>query len=189
MLPLLLLAGATMASSAIQQTSAKKEALRQSTEDNLGIVEQNIQGQARSAARIGLTRLGLAYQQRQLAMQNMDAREAGLRASSEAEANSAATGAIGASADAVRTDVDREVGNFVQAQRDQLNITNLNYNTQVEAISQEARARIVHPRKLNVPSDWEILGQSALQGAVAAGTQYVSSQLSLGLGPGKTGGK
>lgn len=187
MTPLLMMAGANALSGSLQQVSAKKEALRQSTEENLGIAEQNLQGQVRSAYRVGLTRLGMAYQQRQLALQNTQAREAGLRAASEAEANAAAVGAIGASADAVKTDVDREVGDFLAAQADQRELVNLNYNTQIEAISQEARARIVHPRKLKVPSDWEIWGQSALSGAVSAGTAYASSKLSLGLG--NKGGK
>ena len=66
-LPLLLMAGATAASSALQQTSAVKSALQASIEQNKGIVEQNLQGQVRAAYRVGLTCLGLAYQQRQLA--------------------------------------------------------------------------------------------------------------------------
>ena len=48
-LPLLLMAGATAASSALQQTSAVKSALQASIEQNKGIVEQNLQGQVRAA--------------------------------------------------------------------------------------------------------------------------------------------
>ena len=65
-LPLLLMAGATAASSALQQTSAVKSALQASIEQNKGIVEQNLQGQVRAAYRVGLTRIGLAHQQRLL---------------------------------------------------------------------------------------------------------------------------
>jgi len=182
MLPLLVMAGATAASSALQQTSAVKSALRGSIEQNRGIVEQNLQGQIRSAYRIGLTRMGLAYQQRQLALQTSKARELGLQAGSEAEANAGATGAIGASATAVATDIKREVGEFEQAQDTQRELTNLNYNTQVEGIAQEAKARIINPTHVRTPSDWNILGTSLAAGAISAGSAYYQSKLSLGLG-------
>lgn len=181
-LPLLLMAGATAASSALQQTSAVKSALQASIEQNKGIVEQNLQGQVRAAYRVGLTRLGLAYQQRQLAQQSSTARELGLKAASEAEANAGATGAIGASAEAVTSDIEREVGDFLQSQETQREINNLNYNTQVEAIAQEAKARVINPTHLRVPSDWSILGRSLAQGAIQAGATYYTSKLSLGLG-------
>lgn len=181
-LPLLLMAGATAASSALQQTSAVKSALQASIEQNKGIVEQNLQVQVRSAYRVGLARLGLAQQQRQLAQQNSAARELGLKAASEAEANAGATGAVGASAEAVASDITREVGDFLQAQDVQREINNLNYNTQVESIAQEAKAQIISPTHLRVPSDWSILGRSIAQGATQAGATYYQSKLSLGLG-------
>lgn len=181
-LPLLLMAGATAASSALQQTSAVRSALQASIEQNKGIIEQNLQGQVRAAYRVGLTRLGLAYQQRQLAQQSSAARELGLKAASEAEANAGATGAVGASAEAVTSDITREVGDFLQAQEIQREINNLNYNTQIESITQEAQARVIHPTRVRVPSDWSILGRSLAQGAIQAGTAYYTSKLSLGLG-------
>ena len=181
-LPLLLMAGATAASSALQQTSAVRSALQTSIEQNKGIIEQNLQGQVRAAYRVGLTRLGLAYQQRQLAQQSSAARELGLKAASEAEANAGATGAVGASAEAVTSDIEREVGDFLQSQETQREINNLNYNTQIESITQEAKARVINPTRLRVPSDWSILGRSLAQGAIQAGTAYYTSKLSLGLG-------
>ena len=181
-LPLLLMAGATAASSALQQTSAVKSALQASIEQNKGIVEQNLQGQVRAAYRVGLARLGLAHQQRQLAQLSSTARELGLKAASEAEANAGATGAIGASAEAETSDIEREVGDFLQSQETQREINNLNYITQVEAIAQETKARVINPTHLRVPSDWSILGRSLAQGAIQAGATYYTSKLSLGLG-------
>lgn len=181
-LPLLLIAGATAASSALQQTAATKTALQSSIEQNKGIVEQNLQSQVQAAYRVGIVRLGLAQQQRQLAQQTSRARELGLQAASEAEANAGATGAVGASAVAVASDIEREVSDFTQEQENQRELLNLNYNTQVTAIQQEAKAKIVNPTHLRVPSDWSILGRAVAQGATQAGATYYSSKLSLGLG-------
>ena len=80
------------------------------------------------------------------------------------------------------SDIGREVGDFLQSQETQREINNLNYNTQVEAIAQEAKVRVINPTHLRVPSDWSILGRSLAQGAIQAGTTYYTSKLSLGLG-------
>ena len=82
----------------------------------------------------------------------------------------------------MRTTLPRTGFDFEAQQAQELQNANFNYNTQLENLSNEARSNIKYPANVRVPSNWTILGQSLVQGAMTAGTMYLGSQLQLGLG-------
>lgn len=177
-----LMAAMSVGTSANAKASNVTQALQESIRYNKSAAESNLAAGVRTAYRSGLMRVGLAQQQRQIAFKTSTARIAALSAASESEANSAGAGVVGASVNAVQADIAKQLSDFEAQQAQELQNANFNYNTQLENLSNEARSNIKYPANVRVPSNWTILGQSLVQGAMTAGTMYLGSQLQLGLG-------
>lgn len=177
-----LMAAMSVGTSANAKASNVTQTLQESIRYNKSAAESNLAAGVRTAYRSGLMRVGLAQQQRQIAFKTSTARIATLSAASESEANSAGAGVVGASVQAVQADITKQLSDFEAQQAQELQNANFNYNTQLENLSNEARSNIKYPANVRVPSNWTILGQSLVQGAMTAGTMYLGSQLQLGLG-------
>lgn len=177
-----IMAAMSAGTSANAKASNVTQALQESIRYNKSAAESNLAAGVRTAYRSGLMRVGLAQQQRQIAFKTSTARIAALSAASESEANSAGAGVVGASVNAVQADITKQLSDFEAQQEQELQNANFNYNTQLENLSNEARSNIKYPANVRVPSNWTILGQSLVQGAMTAGTMYLGSQLQLGLG-------
>lgn len=179
MIPLLIMASASAASSGLQQGAANKAAIEKSNAENKGIIDWNQGLTIREAYRSGLAKVGLAQQKRAVALNTHKAREAGLSAASEAEANAAATGAIGASAEAVAADVAQRVGEFEADNATNMENVILNYNMQVESTALETASNVRYPTRLGVPGSMEVLGRATASGAITAGSVYSQSLFNL----------
>jgi hypothetical protein len=148
--------------------SAQNKAIREANTDNTN----------RTGFQVGLLNIQRGQKIRQLTQRGADIGQAELQTLSTSSNNAAASGNVGASVDAVRSDAQLQ---FERARGDlQLDneIEAFNYNTALHDLIQGGQDKLVDYVKATGPSDGAILGNALIS---VAGT-YASSRMSLGLG-------
>lgn len=165
--------------------SQAREMQRQYDAEVKQITAQNLALSTRNAYMTGLMNMQLGLTRRQLAKQGADVRSAGLQAKGMLEANAAASGTIGASVEAARSDIQSKVDEAGQTVQDQWEMTLTNYNNDLESNRISMQNSIVNPRTSSYRGASildNILG-STLSVAGSFASNYALQSMRLDLGP------
>ncbi len=177
MWPLIAMAGFQM----LGQMQQNKSAARQATEEAAAIREANDKNFSRTMFRAGMLDLQRADELRLLSQRKADLGTQEAQALGATANNAAASGTVGASVDAVQSDV--------QAQFDRARATisedaerNLEtFNMQLQDIVQNGQDQLQSVRKFRPVRTGEML----LNTAISVGSVYAGQSMSLGLGQGR----
>lgn len=172
--PLLIMAGMSMLQSG-QQNNAAAAA---SVAEGKAVKEANLKNFTNTAFSVGLLNVQKGQQTKELAQRKADLGADELGALGTAAVNAAASGTVGASVDAVQTDIqmayDRQLG--LVNEENELNAQN--YNTALHDLITNGQNQIQTPGKPQTTGQWAMLAGAAM----AAGSKYASSKMDLGLG-------
>lgn len=164
------------------QASAAKEAALDSIAQSQAAMEANQRNFQQSAFRVGLLNVQKAQQTRALQQQKFQAGAQEKAVLGTAVVNAAASGTIGASVDAVQTDIEMAFNN-VRAQISDENETNaMNYNTALYDLVSQGTNQIITVPKFRAQSTGSGLGGMLLSGATSMASSYFTSKMDLGLG-------
>lgn len=172
-------------SSSQSASAGAKAASKQGQAENAAIAKHNMSQMVRNSYRTGMMNMQLGLQKRQAVQQGFDLTAQAQHALGAATANQAASGTVGASADAVTNDIQMKLGEAQAQQRDDYEMMLTNYNNDLEAMRMNALNDVVDAKeyKYSGPSRGQMIG-SALLGATAQfASGYATKQMSLGLGP------
>lgn len=172
--PLIALGG-LQALQGFQQRSAQYEA---QAAQNKAIREANLLNTQRVGFQVGILNVQRGEQVRQLAQRKAEVGQAELQELSSAGNNAAASGTVGASVDAVQSDIQLQFERARTGIEIENEIETQNFNTALYELLQGGQDQLIKAVKPNGPSDLAILGGAA---ASAAGS-YFGSKMSLGLG-------
>lgn len=180
------LSAATSLYSANAAASASaKAAGRASLAEGQAIVRERLNATLRNSYSTALAQMNLALQKRQLSTQAADIRAATLAARGNADLSAASTGTIGASVQAVASDIEQKS----QAALDMTDlqfenaIENYNNELQMMVLNTDSTAPTVRPVSYDGPSSGAMIGGALLQGLGTFASGYLSRSMSLGLGP------
>jgi len=174
--PLLIMAGIQAAQGVMAQRAQNYASIQQ----NEAIGKANIENVIRTGYRTGILSLQAAQAKKQNAQNGFSITAQHKAVLGSAVANTAAAGTVGASADAVKFDIDR-AANVAQSNLD------LDWEIQSENFKQQLHDTIQAGKDslrtgVSVPSaGMQFLGLAASTGASVAG-QYASAKMNLGLG-------
>jgi hypothetical protein len=175
--------GASVVSGIFGGNAQAKQIERQQRAESQAIAAQNLRSIVRNHYMVGMANMQLGLTKRQLAKQGADVKSAGLQAKGLLEANAAASGTIGASADAARADIQMKVDAASQTVKDEWEQTLDNYNNDLESIKQNALNAVIQPRKYEYKNGiGSILLSSALQVGASFGSNYLLQSMRLNLG-------
>lgn len=167
--------------------SQAKQMQRQYDQEVKQITANNLALSTRNAYMTGLMNMQLGLTKKQLAQQGADVRTAGLQAKGMLEANAAASGTMGASVDAARSDIQSKVDQASQTLVDSWEMTLTNYNNDLESNRINMLNQIVVPGKSTYRGASimdNILG-SALSTGASFASNYALQSMRLDLGPKK----
>lgn len=176
--PLLAIAGTAALSGFMQQKAAGEQALRTNKE----LIRVNKANLQRNLITQGI----MAQQRAQQLLQIRDA-EAGLNrasltASSDAGVTAAASGTVGASVDAVQSDIDMKFSEAKLRLEEEAELQTVNYNNELYALLQNAQSG--QHTLVDVGAARGSKYAPLLQGGMAAFSAYASARMDLGLGKG-----
>lgn len=164
-------------------------AAEQSAADNRAIEKQNLDQIVRNSYRTGMMNMQLGLQKKQAVQQGFDASVQFQNIKGQAVSNVEASGAIGASADAVLNDLDMQYNNSKVVQQENFVSLLENYNSELDVMRMNALENVASARKFNrieddsQPSRGQIVGTALANAAVSAVGAYAARNMSLGLGP------
>lgn len=176
---------ATSLYSASSAASANAKNLSsQSNAENAAIAKQNMSQIVRNSYRTGMANLQLGLQKKQMAKAGMDLSVNEVAALAQADTLKAATGSIGASADAARNDIKMRADAAKLSQQDEYENILENYNNELEANRMNATNAVVEARRYtyNGPSGGEMLTGAVIGGLVSFAGSYAARSAKLGLG-------
>lgn len=172
--PMLIMAAGSMMSDNSQRNADYKTQIAQ----NKAIREANTKNMIRTGYEVGMLNVQKGQKLVELQQRRATVREAELADLSYAQNNAAASGTVGASVDAVLSDVRMQ---YDKARADisaENEIDALNFNTALHSTIQggiDALKQAVRPTGM---SDMAMLGRAVVAGA----SQYAGDKMSLGLG-------
>lgn len=172
--PMLIMAAGSMMSDNSQRNADYKTQIAQ----NKAIREANTKNMIRTGYEVGMLNVQKGQKLMELQQRRAMVREAELADLSSAQNNAAASGTVGASVDAVLSDVKMQ---YDKARADisaENEIDALNFNTALHSTIQggiDALKQSVRPTGM---SDMAMLGRAVVAGA----SQYAGDKMSLGLG-------
>ena len=172
--PMLIMAAGSMMSDNSQRNADYKTQIAQ----NKAIREANTKNMIRTGYEVGMLNVQKGQKLMELQQRRAMVREAELVDLSSAQNNAAASGTIGASVDAVLTDVKMQ---YDKARADisaENEIDALNFNTALHSTIQSGIDALKQGVKPTGMSDMAILGRAVVAGA----SQYAGDKMSLGLG-------
>ena len=161
------------------------QASAMSNAENAAIAKQNMSQMVRNSYRTGMLSMQLGLQKKQAVQQGFDTSVQFRNVMGQAVSNKEAAGAIGASADAVVTDLEMQYENSKMVQQENFASILDNYNNELDAMRMNALNNVVEARKYeyNGPSSGQIVGGALVNAAVSAAGNYAMRNMSLGLGP------
>lgn len=169
-----------------------QQGLTQQGKQNTAIAKADLQSLINTNFTFGLLNLQRSMQKRQSASDIQRLGETKLQALAQAETSAAASGTIGASVNAVASDIEMKVGEAEVALREQNDMNTMNLGTQIHNLYQGFLDSQVDidtsiPDIPGMPPQNGAVSVSAGQMALGAGInalgQHLGSMMSLGLGP------
>lgn len=164
--------------------SSARQASAMSNAENAAIAKQNMSQMIRNSYRTGILNMQLGLQKKQAVQQGFNISAERVQALGAVESNAEAAGAIGASADAVATDLEMKYANAQEQNKENFESMLDNYNNELEALRMNALDQVVDAKKFeyNGPSGGQIVGTALIQGAMSFAGNYAMRSMSLGLG-------
>ncbi len=178
----LIAAGSNFAQSLMGGNKQAEQAARISIAKNQAIVQANLANTLRTGYRVGLLQMQHGLMRQQAAQQGFDLTNSAQQALGQVAASNAATGAVGASADAVLTDVRMKLGETQARMDEDWQVQLQNYNTQLAEIVFQGNSAVQQAIEVDIPSSDEIFNNALMSAAVSFGSSYATSKMSLGLG-------
>lgn len=176
-------ASAASALSSANAASKQNKALaRENIAQNEAIIKANVANTIRTGYRAGLLNMQRGLSRRMAQQKGFEQTKEAGAALGVVTANQAASGTIGASADAVAQDVRMKLGEAQAAQQDENELMELNFDTQLHELVQQGQDAVQSPAKLKLQSSGDIRGNALLAGLTTFGSMYASSKFNLGLG-------
>lgn len=156
-----------------------------SNAENNAIAKQNMSQMVRNSYRTGMLNMQLGLQKKQAVQQGFDTSVQFQNIRGSAVSNKEAAGAIGASADAVVTDLEMQYENSKMVQQENFASILDNYNNELDAMRMNALDQVVDVKKYEYhgPSSGQIVGGALANAAISAAGNYAMRNMSLGLGP------
>lgn len=156
-----------------------------SNAENAAIAKQNMSQMVRNSYRTGMLNMQLGLQKKQAVQQGFDTSVQFQNIRGAAVSNKEAAGAIGASADAVVTDLEMQYENSKMVQQENFASILDNYNNELDAMRMNALNQVVDAKKYEYhgPSSGQIVGGALVGAAISAAGNYAMRNMSLGLGP------
>ena len=148
------------------------------------IAKERLNATIRNSYNTALAQMNLGLKKKQLSQQAGDIRAATLAAKGDATLAAAATGSIGASTNAVVSDIEQKSQAALDQTTDAFENAVENYNNELQmmVINTDQSAPTVRPVEYHGPSSGEMLGMAALQGLSSFASSYAMRKMSLGLG-------
>lgn len=167
-----------------QKSAAIKQGNAVSLAEGKAIVRERLNQTIRNSYNTGLAQMQLGLEKRRMSQQGADISAASLAAKGNADALSAASGSIGASVQAVASDINQKADSALDMTRDSFEMSVINYNNDLDAMVMNTDQSAPQPRKNEYigPSDGAILGQSLMAGASQFASSYAMRNMQLGLG-------
>lgn len=178
--PLIAMAAVSMLGQSQQRNAEAKGA----SSDNKAIREANVKNFTNTTFRVGLLNVQKAQQKKELQQVKADLGSAELQASSTAANNAAASGTVGASVDAVQTDIQQAYDRQLALVNEENEANAQNYNTALYDLITNGSNSINPGRKFKGASDFALVANTAL----AVGSRYMGAKMDLGLGNSPGGG-
>lgn len=171
-------AGSQSAKGAARQASAASKA------ENEAIIEANTKNMARNAYRVGLMNLQLGQSKARAVQAGFDRTVQAKQVLGAITANQAASGNVGASVDAVVTDVQMRLGEAEAAAGLEQELTLIDFNNDLDAMVMQADDATLNARKYEYhgPSSADIWKGALVSTLGQFGAQYAARKMSLGLG-------
>lgn len=185
-------AGVAVAGTAVSIYSGNQAAKGQAAQasaisnaENNAIAKQNMSQMVRNSYRTGMLNMQLGLQKKQAVQQGFDTSVQFQNIRGAAVSNKEAAGAIGASADAVVTDLEMQYENSKMVQQENFASILDNYNNELDAMRMNALNQVVDAKKYEYhgPSSGQIIGGALANAAISAAGNYAMRNMSLGLGP------
>ncbi len=156
-----------------------------SNAENNAIAKQNMSQMVRNSYRTGMLNMQLGLQKKQAVQQGFDTSVQFQHIRGTAVSNKEAAGAIGASADAVVTDLEMQYENSKMVQQENFASILDNYNNELDAMRMNALNQVVDAKKYEYhgPSSGQIIGGALASAAISSAGNYAMRNMSLGLGP------
>ena len=176
--------GTSYISASSAASSQAKAAGAASRAEGEAIAKERLNATIRNSYSTALAQMNLALKKRQLSTQAADIRAATLAAKGDATLAAAATGSIGASTNAVVSDIEQKSQAALDQTTDAFENAVENYNNELQmmVINTDQSAPTVRPVEYHGPSSGEMLGMSLLQGLGSFASNYAMQKMSLGLG-------
>lgn len=138
----------------------------------------------RNSYSTALAQMNLGLKKRQLSQQGADISAAGLTATADAQVANAATGSVGATTNAVLSDIDQKVQFAKDQTTDQFEnaVENYNLDLKMMVINTEQSAPTMRPNVDAGPSSGQMLAGAVLSGIGQFASTYAMRKMQLGLG-------
>ena len=164
--------------------SAAKQGGAASKAENEAVIRSNTQSTIRNSYKAGMMNLQLGLQKKQAIQQGFDQTVQAEAMMGAATVNQAASGTVGASTDAVLTDIEMKLGEAQAMGRESYEADLTNFNNELEALSISAEGEVQHARKYEYmgPSSGEMWTGALLAGASAYMGAGGSKRMSLNMG-------
>lgn len=161
------------------------QASAMSNAENAAIAKQNMSQMVRNSYRTGMLNMQLGLQKKQAVQQGFDTSVQFQNIRGAAVSNKEAAGAVGASADAVVTDLEMQYENSKMVQQENFASILDNYNNELDAMRMNALNQVVDAKKYEYhgPSSGQIVGGALVGAAISVAGNYAMRNMSLGLGP------
>lgn len=181
-------AALTIGTQALSASSAAKagarDASRASAAEGEAISKERLNTTIRNSYGTAFAQMQLGLRKKQLAEQGAGISAATLAAKGNAEVGIASTGSIGASTQAVLSDIDMKSQAALDMTTDAFENAVDNYNTDLNMMVLNTAQSAPQARKVEYtgPSGSEMLGSAVLAGAAQFASGYASRKMSLGAG-------
>lgn len=162
----------------------------QITASNEASVSANLKNTVRTGYRVGILNVQQAQMDRAAIQKGFDISAAQTSALGAVDANQAAVGAIGASAQAVLQDIRMRAGEAQAKGLEDWQVQKFNFNTQLADLVFQGTSSLNGSQaatEFYAPSTGDTIKSALVAGGIAAATTYASSAIKLGGGTGAGG--
>lgn len=175
----------TLYSSSQAAKSGAKSAGAQSLAEGKATVAERLNTTIRNSYSTAASQMQLGLKKKQLSQQGAQISAAALAAKSDATLANASTGSIGASSQAVISDIEMKAQEALDMTTDSFESAVDNYNTDLNmmVVNTSQSAPTVRDVQYQGPSSGEMIGGALMSGAMSFASSYASRKISLGLGP------
>lgn len=164
--------------------SSARAASAQSRAEGEAVVKERLNATIRASFQTALAQRQLGLQKRQLSQQAFDIKSSTLAARGDVTTGAAATDTMGASVQALYSDIDMRSQSALDQTQMQLENAVENYNDELQmmVINMEQTTPNIRKYEYSGPSSGQMLGGAVLGGLSQFASMYASRQMSLGLG-------